>query len=538
MKRKHQVEFEKIIDDIGAGAGTKDIILHATPGSGKSAIPIIAGKLIARGLVDRLCWIVPRKSLQDQGERNFVDPFFRNMLDHKMLIRQSTNEDDPSRGLSGFITTYQAAGIDGDQTLLFEFMRRRYVLILDEFHHVELDGIWYKTIKPLYDAAFYRVLMTGTLERGDKCRIAFMPYRETAQGFVPDIHPSASTAVVKYTRADALKEQAILPLKFHLNDARAAWIDKEGGEHAVYQVSTLERREIAAQAVFAIVNSEFAEQLLRSALEHWLKWKQIHQRSKMLVVTASIERAKAVLKSLQGRFRCAIATSDDSTEAHKNILAMKCGLLDVLVTVAMAHEGLDIPEVSHVACLTNIRSRPWIEQMIARAVRIDRHGLPYHEQRAFVFAPDDMLMRDIVEGIRLEQLPFATAGEQLDLFGGDGTNEGPKKQIKPLESEMIGGREIDLAGDVSAMGMVKTPTDIEGALRDRIDRHIKMYAWKGRYNPKRLNVQVKEIFGKPRAEMTLEELRAVYRYVSATFDIARVRGTGRRVPTKARLVSA
>jgi type I site-specific restriction endonuclease len=39
----------------------------------------------------------------------------------------------------------------------------------------------------------------------------------------------------------------------------------------------------------------------------------------------------------------------------------------VLVTVAMAYEGMDCPEVSHVVALTHIRSRPWLEQMIARA---------------------------------------------------------------------------------------------------------------------------------------------------------------------------
>ena len=38
----------------------------------------------------------------------------------------------------------------------------------------------------------------------------------------------------------------------------------------------------------------------------------------------------------------------------------------MLVTVAMAYEGLDAPEVAGVAALTHIRSRPWLEQMLAR----------------------------------------------------------------------------------------------------------------------------------------------------------------------------
>ncbi|MFC7694610.1 hypothetical protein ACFQY5_38725 [Paeniroseomonas aquatica] len=63
----------------------------------------------------------------------------------------------------------------------------------------------------------------------------------------------------------------------------------------------------------------------------------------------------------------------------------------VLVTVAMAYEGLDAPEVAVVAALTNVRSRPWLEQMVARATRVDPNVGPYAARRALVFHPDDPL---------------------------------------------------------------------------------------------------------------------------------------------------
>jgi type I site-specific restriction endonuclease len=46
----------------------------------------------------------------------------------------------------------------------------------------------------------------------------------------------------------------------------------------------------------------------------------------------------------------------------------------LLVTIAMAYEYLDVPEVAVVATLTEIQSRPWLEQIIARATRIDPHA--------------------------------------------------------------------------------------------------------------------------------------------------------------------
>src|SRR5689334_17598764 len=60
---------------------------------------------------------------------------------------------------------------------------------------------------------------------------------------------------------------------------------------------------------------------------------------------------------------------------------------------AMAYEGMDCPEVTHVARLTHIRSRPWLEQMIARAVRVDPHAGDYVHQKATVYHPDDLLFR-------------------------------------------------------------------------------------------------------------------------------------------------
>ena len=538
MKRQHQLETEQIVDGIISGSGIRNIIEHILPGGGKSAIPMIAGRLIAAGKADHICWVVPRKSLQDQGERNFIDPFFRQLFDHRMMIRSSTNEDDPSRGLSGFVTTYQAIGIDEAQTVLFELLRRRYILILDEFHHLELDGIWHKAIQPIYDAAAYRILMTGTLERGDQKKIAFMPYRETSQGSVPELEDSADTAIVKYGRTAALQERAIIPLKFHLSDARAAWIDRQGQEHNVSSISRIIKRTIAPQAVFTVISSEFADQLLDTALRHWQSWRERQPRAKFLIVTAGIDQAKKIAEDLESLgLRSDIATSHESAAAHHAIKKYKSGALDCLVCIAMCYEGMDVPEISHICCLTNIRSNPWITQMVGRAVRIDRNGAAYEDQAGFIFAPDDILMREIVEDIRREQLPFVTRGEQLGLFGSEGGNGGGRREtITPLGSEMIGAREVELQSSFfDNPAVAQTPKDLETELRKRIDSHVKKYAWLGRFKEASLNRQILEIFGKRRAQMTIPELRAVEKWVFANFDLLTVRGSRRRVAPRAQV---
>ena len=40
------------------------------------------------------------------------------------------------------------------------------------------------------------------------------------------------------------------------------------------------------------------------------------------------------------------------------------------MTVGMAYEGLDCPEITHIACLTQVRSAEWLEPMLARPASI------------------------------------------------------------------------------------------------------------------------------------------------------------------------
>jgi superfamily II DNA or RNA helicase len=216
MKRQHQAEFEKTIDSIIEGSGITKILCKVTPGGGKSALPLITGKLIAHGLVDKLLWICPRMALQIQGERNFIDPFFHAMFTHNLSIRSSTNESDPCRGLDGFITTYQAIAADKAKTVLNEVRRRRFAIILDEFHHLDLNGEWHRALAPIMAAAKYQVLMTGTLERGDMKKIALIEYTDSKYryGERPLLTGDHNTAIIQYERGAALEDRAILPIHF------------------------------------------------------------------------------------------------------------------------------------------------------------------------------------------------------------------------------------------------------------------------------------------------------------------------------------
>ena len=541
--RAHQKEFHETIEGIISGSGVRNIYCHVTPGGGKSILPILAGKLIEAGLAEKLIWIAPRLSLIDQAEREFINPYFRKTLGHRLQIRASTNENNPCRGLHGFATTYNAVGLD-DGILFDEIERRKYILICDEFHHIQEDSLWHKKIAPLFFMAQYRVMMSGTLERGDGTKIGFMPYKMNGTGLIPDLQDKKDTKVIRYTREDALRERAIIPLAFHLNDGQASWQSNIGRNVHVASMDKMTEFD-ATKAIYTALHTEFAEDLLKAGLDHWLSYRKSNPGATCLIVCSDIKQAKRHTENLtklglKARFQ--IATSEESDKALSAIKKMKEGDLDILVTVAMAYEGLSIEAISHIICLTRIRSTPWIEQMAARANRIDKKAGPYRAQFGHIFAPSDPLFKRIVDSIEAEQIPFLEESQRQEESNGkskSGNGEFVLEAqtpggITPLSSKMTDNKEIILGGGSEDDIPTMTSSEIEADLLDQIESHIRTYSFQNRYNPKKINAEVYEYCGKKRREMTIKELKGCLSYVKGTYPLTHIRGTGhRRVPTKA-----
>lgn len=177
--RPFQRDFADCLAKSAVTAVNKYVLADACTGSGKSVLPAIALKIAReRNIADKLCVVCPTSPLQQQMAEDFLNHDLREMVGHSFEINESCNEVDPCRGLDGFVTTYQALGLDSSGVNAAEFERERYLLVLDEAHHVGRDTSWHHSLRPIVDNAALCVFMSGSLERGDKSPIAFLPYRE------------------------------------------------------------------------------------------------------------------------------------------------------------------------------------------------------------------------------------------------------------------------------------------------------------------------------------------------------------------------
>ena len=443
--RSHQRQLAGVVTAIAAGdTDVRDILAAVTPGGGKSLLPVLAAAaLIGAGVVERVVWVVPRDSLRLQAEEAFADPAWRHALGHALSVRAADNTPDPSRGLAGYVTTYQGVAAAPDLHLA-EFRRRRTLLVVDEVHHLpaladtdpdtarqaataEQNGepdpasAWSEALQPLFECAACRLLLSGTLERTDGRGILWRPYRGGPKARTREVALDApGWAVVGYSRRQALAERAVLPVTFGALDGEASWRDEEGRDVGPHRLAAFHPEETTRPALFTALRTGFAEALLREAFTAVRRIRAERRRErhlppdatarglgKLLVVAPDQNEARryhALLRGwptpAQADTAVQLATSD-TPRVHEILATFRLTPEpSVLVTVAMAYEGLDPPGV---AALTHIRSRPWLEQMVARATRVDPHAGPYAGQHALVFHPDDPLFALFRRRLEFEQ---------------------------------------------------------------------------------------------------------------------------------------
>lgn len=458
--RRHQQaveDFAVVVREL-AQAGMeypRELIAAVTPGGGKSALPVILAREFISAVCDRVCWVVPRASLREQGEAEFVDPRWGTTL----RLRATANGVDLARGTQGYITTYQAIATDPG-VHAEEHARHTYCLFLDEPHHVLEGGEWHRALQPLVDRAAFIVYASGTLERGDRQWIAFVSDAE-----------ERGVPVISYGRSDGLAETAIVDVVPHLVDGRAEW-ESEGEHHEVEYLS--EARDDRADAIYTALRTEFAEHLLDTAIAHWADYRrETLPDAKLLVVAPDIATARRYLQHVRRRrISAMIATSDDSQAAQAAIRRFRDGHdLDALVTVAMAYEGLSVPRITHIACLTHIRSKPWLEQCFARANRLYPGKTQGH-----VFAPADAVFRRAVQLIESETRLAAQIREERELRDDGESQGGGRERVSPIASEAFGDRvDLDTVEVPAPESSGLTPAQEERLIRKNINAHVKQF---------------------------------------------------------------
>jgi len=432
MLRKHQVEVVEVCEEINQGKPINKVYLDCHPGSGKSGDSVLFAKYLIGTSVDKICHVAPRKSLVYQIEEDMIDPFF----DSGRIIRVADNRPDPSRGLDGFAITYQAI-VSNAENLIEDFKKHKYCLVLDENHHILLEGSWELPLKQLIELSKLTVFLTGTAFRGDGQPISYFPYKD---GHF-DKTPSENTRFITYTRSDALKEQAIIPVKLNMIDGSGSY-EKKG---EIIEYSTITKEHLRAA-----IKSDYAFQVIDSVMIDFMEYRKHYPLAQIILVGTDIKTSRSYSEHINKKWCKCVAVDSEMNDSVDKIISFREGMFPALSSCNQAYEGLDAPNTAFMIILTHIRSEPWLVQCINRATR----SKPWKDY-AYITAPADPEFQQFFKHWIWEQ-------EQcLEEKKGKGNGSGNSGQ-KP-EIEILSGKAHI------------TPSSKEKLLREEINTVINSY---------------------------------------------------------------
>jgi superfamily II DNA or RNA helicase len=449
MFRTFQYEFIDLVKQIKDRAvDYRDIFADITPGGGKSSLPLILHALIPT-IADKICWVVPRRALAMQAERSFIDKTLSALFQCRGTINWSDNTANPCKGTDGCVVTYDSL-VANPMLYEHEFARHRYILFLDEPHHMRHEPMndYCRVVGPLIQKAVLRVFASGTWQRGDERSIGHAPYVRGHDGLLHLQFPPPPQTIV-YRRIDAIQDHAIVPLFFDGINGQAKWKDAKGTDREVFSFDEALASEVGAM-LNVVLETEYARALLQKTVRAWQAHQQRYPPAKLLIVAPRQYVARQYSTWLREDFglRVPVATTDEESalERIKTFKSSTDPLHAALITVGMASEGLDVPDITHLACLTRYRTAPWIYQCFARACRIAPG-----KTTGYIYTPNDPEMEMIIQTIKLEQFGTAREPEPPKTDSGkdgDGDDELPNPII-PLGSRMTTNRGYDFEETLS-----------------------------------------------------------------------------------------
>jgi superfamily II DNA or RNA helicase len=395
--RKHQREALGLTQKILEGKRQKTMVFSVTPGGGKTRLASVVAQTLFDGKrIDHVAILCPRDSLRTQVADGFAAPDMGLTLRIAPEGNKSLGQGHLISRHHGYVTTYQAVSQNAKRHLR-RMKGSRMLLVLDEPHHLSdaEHAAWKQAVEPLVTAAEFVVLMSGTLRRDDGSKIAFVPYDEETRQAQVD---------VRYTRRDALDEHAILPVAFKLCDGESVY-EHLHQSHAT-TLSGASKKEEGRALKTALLSEEYRTRVIDEAMGDFLGYRATVYKSRAIVLCHSQAVARQVARQIRETHKLEVSLAiSDEKKSQRTIRRFREGHEgDVLVTVGMAYEGLDVPDCTHLVCLTDIRSEPWLEQAFARVTRVDHAcGLAWGQQLAFIYVPDDPRMRAFLDTILNDQ---------------------------------------------------------------------------------------------------------------------------------------
>ena len=405
-------------------------LASATPAAGKTTFGLhIAHRMLSAKFVSRVVVVGPTTHIC----RQWAADAGRYGID---LEPNRPNSDGPeSADFHGVAVTYQTIAAGPDMHRLAAGSRPT-LLIADEPHHMGDQAAWGLRTRKAFDAARFRLLLSGTPFRSDNSAIPWVIYDEDG----------LSRADYAYGYPQALVDRVCRPIAFLPYDGEMEWLSDGRLRSADFDLA-LPAVEAARRLRTALSpGGEWMGEVLRDGDA---KLSEVraggHPDAGGLVIASDQDHARAIaarLGSVSGE-QPELVMSDEPG-ASRRIADFASSDRRWLVSVLMVSEGVDIPRLRVGVYATAARTELFFRQVVGRFIRTIPGGP--RRQMSYLLMPADPRLKALAHEIELERrhaLDLSPDAEEEE--GEEMDDSGPEELGAGFAALSSGSAELDEA---------------------------------------------------------------------------------------------
>jgi hypothetical protein len=401
-------------------------LIAACPSAGKTFMSTGATDTAINDLGVKLVIVaVPTKNLKWQWQDAFDRAGFRALddLTNSQISDHFAFGVDPVENWDVICITYSSLARDADLYVALA-KKHRTLLIADEVHHADEDALYGSSLSMLASAAKYRLALSGTPfnTKGGVLSMCKHEVYKTEDGE----RRMRTVPTFSYTYGEAVDEvndeghRVCRPVEFVkvLGSANVSYARLTSG--STYQkIIDLSRKNDSLDPLLES-GGGFMKKMIEESIVALEGMKKAHKDAGMLVVAKNTKHGKELTKRIKeisvamGHSYSIAEVYNDTPGAHAKIEAMsdyKVDNTDIVVSVKMISEGVDIKRLRVGMYATNVKTEMFFAQFVGRFTRWERH-IGINGQHAKVIIPAHPVLLEfarnietLIDSVRLKDEP-------------------------------------------------------------------------------------------------------------------------------------
>lgn len=453
-------------DSIELLVNKKSVLIHATPGGGKTVCALsIAKELMDSWDITHIIVLVPTRNLVKQWSLE-AEIKFGICLKDSVLYRGTPDYGD----WQGICMTY--AGMHS----MFEHLRmfcgdekHRVLIIADEIHHVGDKAEWGGSFKEVADSAEKILSLTGTPWGSSGQRIPYVEYEEFKNE--DDVSEWYAKPDFIYSKVDAIQDQVCRTTSFiRVNGKNIVGVTKETGEVEEYEslsdAHSEKKRYVYSKSLESIDHMRAMFEQADAQLQD-LRNNGVWDAAG-LVIAPNIRAARKFrdeIYFLTGAEPC-LVTSEDP-ESQDKINAFRHSKERWIVAVDMVSEGVDIKRLMVNVFLSGKNTELYVRQAAGRIERMNyprtdtSKQIPPIHKGCYFYHTDWPDLNEIIEKLHQENVAGLALLEEEKRKSEENIGEGLSKprngfQVNSVDSEISGVMVNGILYSAQSLGTVNS----------------------------------------------------------------------------------